>query len=71
LVAANAPALRELRLEDSDLKHTGLGPVVDALPVNTHLRLLVYGGNSIAEAFERERLLPAVRANAWLEAKLF
>ncbi len=70
LVAANAPALRELRLEGSDLTDDGLGPLVDALPANTHLRLLVYGDNAITEAFERERLLPAVRANPWLEAKL-
>jgi hypothetical protein len=42
----------------------------DALPANTHLRVLVYGDNDITEAFERERLLPAVRANPWLEAKL-
>jgi hypothetical protein len=70
LVAANAPALRELRLDACDLTDAGLGPLVDALPSNTHLRLLVYGDNAITEAFERERLLPAVRANAWLEAKL-
>jgi hypothetical protein len=70
LVAANAPALRELRLEGCGLSVAGLGPLVDALPANTHLRVLVYGDNDITEAFERERLLPAVRANPWLEAKL-
>jgi hypothetical protein len=70
LVAANAPALRELRLEGSYLTDAGLGPLVDALPANTHLRVLVYGENDTTDAFERERLLPAVRANPWLEAKL-
>jgi hypothetical protein len=43
---------------------------VDALPANTHLRVLVYGDNALSEAFTRERLLPAVRANAWLEAMI-
>jgi hypothetical protein len=69
LVAANAPALRELRLQESCLTDAGLGPLVDALQGNTHLRVLVFGGNAITGAFERERLLPAVRANPWLEAK--
>jgi hypothetical protein len=70
LVAANAPALRELRLEGSGLTDAGLGPLVDALPANTHLRVLRCNYNGSSEAFKRERLLPAVRANAWLEAKI-
>jgi hypothetical protein len=69
LLAANAPALRELRLYGCLLTDVGLGPLVDALPGNTHLRVLVYGDNAITDAFERDRLLPAVRANPWLEAK--
>ncbi len=70
LVAANAPALRELRLEGCYLADAGLGPLLDALAGNTHLRVLQCNYNGLSEAFKRERLLPAVRANAWLKAKL-
>ncbi len=67
LVGANAPALRELLLFFVHLGDAGLGPVCDALPQNTHLRLLDLAGSVIvSEAFSRERLLPAVRANASL-----
>jgi hypothetical protein len=68
LVAANAPALQKLRLEGSELTDVGLGPLADALPANTHLRVLHCRVNGLSEAFMLERLLPAVRANAWLEA---
>jgi hypothetical protein len=68
LVAANAPALRELNLDGCDLTNAGLGPLVDSLPANTHLRVLKCGRNELSEAFMRDRLLPAVRANAWLQA---
>jgi hypothetical protein len=37
LVAANAPALHELRINDCELGDEGLGPLADALPHNTHL----------------------------------
>jgi hypothetical protein len=70
LVAANAPALRELRLDGCDLTDAGLGPLVDALPANTHLRVLDCRHNFLSEPFKHERLLPAVRANAWLEAMI-
>jgi hypothetical protein len=67
LVVANAPALRELNLCVCHLTDDGLGPVVDALPANTHLRVLDCRYNQLSEAFKRERLLPAVRANPWLK----
>jgi hypothetical protein len=70
LVAANAPALHELNLRGCGLTDAGLGPLVDALPANTHLRVLDCRNNVLSEAFERERLLPAVRANPWLEVKV-
>jgi hypothetical protein len=67
LVAANAPTLRNLRINESDLGDAGMGALVDALPRNTHLQLLRYGGNGMSEAFVRERLLPAVREGVlWL-----
>jgi hypothetical protein len=68
LVAANAPALRELDLYQCGLRDAGLGPLVDALPANTHLRSLDCRSNIVSDAFMRERLLPAVRANPWLDA---
>jgi hypothetical protein len=68
LMMANAPALRELLLDVCDLTDAGLGPLVDALPANTHLRVLYCRYNQLSEAFMRDRLLPAVRANPWLQA---
>jgi hypothetical protein len=70
LVAANAPALHELHVFGCGLGDAGLGPLVDVLPHNTHLRLLECRWSDVSEAFMRDQLLPAVRTNAWLEAKL-
>jgi hypothetical protein len=39
---------------------------VEALPLNRHLRTLNLRFDSMSEAFARERLLPAVRANTTL-----
>jgi hypothetical protein len=61
LVAANAPTLRELNMCGSGLDDAGLGPLVDALPANTHLEVLDCAGHGASAAFVRERLLPAVR----------
>jgi hypothetical protein len=66
LVAADAPALLELYVAGNALGDAGLGPLVDALPHNRHLRVLNIRYNRISERFARERLLPAVRANAGL-----
>jgi hypothetical protein len=66
LLAANAPALRELEVSSCWLLDAGMGPLFDALPANTHLRTLVCGRNELSDAFVRERLLPAVRANSSL-----
>ncbi len=68
LVAANAPALQELHMLDCDLGDAGLGALVDALPHNTHLRRLDLRLSGFSDAFKHDRLLPAVRANAWLQA---
>jgi hypothetical protein len=64
LVAADAPALQELDV--SGLGDAGLGALFDALPLNTHLRMLTLTANGCTEAFIRDRLLPAVRANTSL-----
>jgi hypothetical protein len=66
LVAANAPALHELHLSYSDLGDVGLGPLVDALPLNTHLHSLNLDRIRCTNDFARARLLPAVRANTSL-----
>jgi hypothetical protein len=66
LVAANAPALLLLNLLDCGLQEAALGPLVDALPANTHLRTLRLGEVTASAAFLRDRLLPAVRANTSL-----
>jgi hypothetical protein len=66
LLLANAPALQQLDVSGSRLGDVGLGLLVDALPHNTHLRTLDCGLNGMSEAFARDRLLPAVRANASL-----
>jgi hypothetical protein len=63
LVAADAPALRDLDVSDCALGDAGLGPLVDALRHNTHLRALDCGGNANSDAFARSALLPALRAN--------
>ena len=65
LVAADG-ALEELLLQSSSLGDAGLRPLVEALPENTHLQWLNVYGNGMSEAFQRNVLLPAVRANASL-----
>jgi hypothetical protein len=64
LVAANAPALQEMHLYNCWLGDAGLRPLFDALPANTHLRTLDCSGNMLFDAFVRDALLPAVRANS-------
>jgi hypothetical protein len=71
LIAANAPALQQLDVSYSSLEDAGLGPLVDALPGNTHLlcldlRVDLLENDGMSEAFARNRLLPAVRANTSL-----
>jgi hypothetical protein len=66
LVAANAPALLLLDLSGCGLQEAALGPLLDALPANTHLRSLELGEVTASAAFMRDRLLPAVRANTSL-----
>jgi hypothetical protein len=68
LVAANSPALHVLDASWSWLGDAGWGPLVDALPGNTHLRRLrgCDREGRLSEAFARDLLLPAVRANTSL-----
>ena len=66
LIAADAPALHVLDCSYNRLGDAGLAPIVEALALNRHLRALDCHSNGTSEAFARERLLPAVRANATL-----
>jgi hypothetical protein len=66
LVAANAPALEELNVTGWHLSDAGLRPLVQALPRNTHLRVLWCRANYMSEAFARDEVLPALRANTSL-----
>ena len=61
LVAADAPALRKLRLKSIDLDDNSLAPLVNALAGNRYLRELDITDNYMSEAFMREQLLPAAQ----------
>jgi hypothetical protein len=66
LAVANTPALHTLDISHCRLGDAGMGLLVDVLPQNNHLRTLLCGGNDMTEGFMRNRLLPAVQANASL-----
>jgi hypothetical protein len=67
LIAADAPALEQLLISDSRLGDAALRPLLEALPANTHLRVLEIRLNDpMSEAFAADVLLPAVRANTSL-----
>jgi hypothetical protein len=66
LLLANAPALQTLAICNSRLDDEGMRPVVVALRHNTHLTKLNCSWNHMSEAFARNELLPAVRANTSL-----
>jgi hypothetical protein len=66
LVASNVPALQRLYVSHCGLGDAGLRTLMDALPRNTHLRTLWIDDNGMSEAFARDVLLPAVRANTSL-----
>ena len=66
LVAANAPSLTCLNVWHSFFGDVGLGPLMEALPHNTHLRALDCYNTGMSDDFARIRFLPAVRANTSL-----
>jgi hypothetical protein len=66
LIAANAPALKEIDLARSRMSHAALRPLLEALPANTHLRTLNISFNRMSDEFARDVLLPSVRANTSL-----
>jgi Ran GTPase-activating protein (RanGAP) involved in mRNA processing and transport len=70
LLAANAPALRELNISWCSLGDAGLTPLLDALAANTHLRMLHCEDNDMSDACARDTFLPAIRANSSLRELL-
>jgi hypothetical protein len=66
LAALVAGALTELHISNCRLGDAGMAPFVNALAGNTHLRKLSCFCNGISDAFARDVLLPAVRANTSL-----
>ena len=66
IVAANAPALRQVSFDRNALGDFGLAPILDALARNRHLRVLDIRRNAMSEELARAALLPAVRACASL-----
>ena len=66
LVAANSRALKSLDVGNQVLGDAGLGPLFDALPRNSHLRVLRCWHTGMSAAFARDVVLPAVRANTSL-----
>ena len=66
LVAADAPALKELRVGSCALGNEGLAPVFQALRRNRHLEIFDCRGSNESAAFHANVMLPAVRANTGL-----
>ena len=67
LIAADAPALRELNICGSqNLGDAGMRPVLDALAQNTHLRVLDCCDTGMSVDFACDVFLPAVRVNTGL-----
>jgi hypothetical protein len=66
LIAANSPALKELKCDSSNLRDAGLRPLFEALPHNAHLRSLDITNNNVSHRFASEVVLPAVEANTSL-----
>jgi hypothetical protein len=64
LLSANLPNLRTLCLRYCGLGDEDLAQLLDGLAANTHLRLLDCGYNNQSEAFQRDRLEPALAALA-------
>jgi hypothetical protein len=64
LLRADLPNLRILNVNYCGLGDEDLAQLLDGLAANTHLRLLDCGYNNQSEAFQRDRLEPALAALA-------
>ena len=63
LIAADAPALHVLDCVNNALGDAGMAPIVEALPLNHHLRELDCRINGMSAAFARDQLMPVVQAH--------
>jgi hypothetical protein len=66
LLAADAPALRDVDARSCGLGNAGAAALLAGLASNTRLRSLSVSGNGLTEAAARNHLLPAVRGHAAL-----
>ena len=64
LLRSNLPSLRILHVNDSRLGEEAMAALLDGLAANTHLHKLECRLNNVSEAFERDRLAPALVALA-------
>jgi hypothetical protein len=60
LLAANPPSLHTLDVGFCHLGDEGMAPLLEGLAANTHLRVLWYNHNNLSEAFQHDRLAPAL-----------
>jgi len=64
LVGANSPALTALAIwQTGNLYDVGMAPILAALEMNSHLKMLKCNGNGASHAFARAHLLPAIQAS--------
>ena len=64
LLAADPPSLRKLSVAGCSLGDEDVAPLLDGLALNTHLRHFNCEYNDLTEAFERDRVAPALAALA-------
>ena len=69
LVAADAPALQVLNCSYISLCDAGVTLILEALPLNYHLRKLDVGDKNVSEAFARSRQLPVEAGPAAADAE--
>jgi hypothetical protein len=70
LSANHMPSLRILSVAFCNLGDEGLAPLLDGLAANTHLHELHCERNRASEAFERDRVAPAMAALELARARL-
>ena len=68
LLAADSPALQEVRLDLLNIGDAGLAPVLDALPRASRLRVLDVTYSEASAEFAVARILPAMRRHPCLRA---
>ena len=67
VIAADSPALKELRVASCSLRDEGLAPIFEALQRNSNLRLLDCSGSDVSNAFCVMVMLPLALAKPGLK----